>query len=259
MWPFKPRCPVNPQEKKWIEHSIKRLIQEFGFDTLRNVEVILPLPQYFPDPYRGTHICVRKLVHRVCQYMHIDPKRIHVEVYRENRDDELFQALPTGQRSHNGPAGLYMGSNDSGSTTIAIEASKLSDPMGLVGAIAHELGHVRLLGEYRVSPDEPDHEMLTDLTTVFFGLGIFTANTAFRFSQWQTSDKHVWQTSQQGYLSEPMYGYAFACFAWMREEYNPAWAKKLKLNVRTYLKHSLQHLEKTGDTELTRPVDIKFI
>ena len=58
------------------------------------------------------------------------------------------------------------------------------DPARAVAVIAHELAHVLLLGNGYLGGHEKDHEELTDLLTVFSGLGIFTANAAFQFKQW---------------------------------------------------------------------------
>lgn len=60
---------------------------------------------------------------------------------------------------------------------VRVDESGLDHPMGLVGTIAHELAHVLLLGESRIPADSYDNELLTDLTVVFHGLGIFLANT----------------------------------------------------------------------------------
>ncbi len=46
----------------------------------------------------------------------------------------------------------------------------------LVGTMAHELAHLKLMGERRVTGDEYDNELLTDLTAVFHGFGIFLGN-----------------------------------------------------------------------------------
>ena len=43
--------------------------------------------------------------------------------------------------------------------------------------IAHELAHVRLLGERWIMLKVFDNELLTDLTVVHFGMGIFLAKT----------------------------------------------------------------------------------
>ncbi len=81
---------------------------------------------------------------------------------------------------------------------VAIEASNLGDPMALVGTIAHELAQCRLLGEKRITSEAVDHESLTDLTTVFFGMGIFNANSSFRFSQWTRGNSYGWGASKFG-------------------------------------------------------------
>ena len=68
-----------------------------------------------------------------------------------------------------GASGHYIKRRDK--FVISLESSQLTDPMSLVATVAHELGHVRLLGEARIHGGFEDHEPLTDLLTVFFGLG----------------------------------------------------------------------------------------
>ncbi len=122
--------------------------------------------------------------------------------------------------------------------------------MSLVATIAHELGHVILLGENRIPPDYEYHEQLTYLLTVYYGLGLFTANSAFKFSQWEAGGRAGWQTQRLGYLSEEMFGYALALFAWVRAEDKPAWRTHLKGNIRPYLNDALAYLAKTADCSL---------
>jgi hypothetical protein len=115
--------------------------------------------------------------------------------------------------------------------------------------MAHELAHVHLLGDGRITHDEQDHEPLTDLTTVFLGLGIFTANSVVHESRWSADGWSGWRIGRQGYLSEPMYGYAFALFAWARGETKPPWQNHLRLNVRSVFKDSLRYLQDTSDCD----------
>jgi hypothetical protein len=103
-----------------------------------------------------------------------------------------------------------------------------------------------------VSASFEDHEPLTDLLTVFLGLGVFTGNAVFSFRQWTDAFSQGWQTERRGYMSEEMFGYALALFAWVRGEQHPAWSKHLEGNVRDYFKGGLKYLEKTGDTLLQR-------
>jgi len=63
---------------------------------------------------------------------------------------------------------------------IHLAPALAADPVALVEIYAHEAGHELLLGSGRVSfARRPGRESLTDLLTVFYGLGIFTANAAY--------------------------------------------------------------------------------
>ena len=236
-----------------MEKSMLWLTKQFGKKTLQEVEVILPEKEYFPDPFSKSQSGVAKVVERVCGYMRVNPKKIRAEIYSETaRHPPEAAALPGGRPAESKvSAGRYIGSDETGGKAIiAIEKRKLDDPIALVATVAHELGHVRLLGERRLTGEEPDHEPLTDLTAIFFGLGIFIANAAFEFGQWQHSLSYGWSASRHGYLNEPMYGYALACFAWLRGEYEPDWNRYLDPNPRKYFKNGLRHLDETRETTL---------
>ncbi|MGH9942601.1 MAG: hypothetical protein ACRD9R_09645 [Pyrinomonadaceae bacterium] len=244
---FTPKCPVAPDEKSWLDESMLWLLDEFGADTLRNAVVVLPTEEFFPDPYSGEEEDVWLLVSRVCGYMGVDPDRLELELYADE-ECELRRNLPSHEGQHGGAVGHYQ--KRRGKFVIAIEYSQVSDPVSLVATVAHELGHVLLLGGGRASAGWEDHEALTDLLTVFLGMGVFTGNTAFRFSQWTDAFSQGWQAERLGYMTEEMFGYALALFARGRAERGPAWAKYLEGNVGAYFKSSCKYLEKTGDTPL---------
>jgi len=135
---------------------------------------------------------------------------------------------------------------------VAVNRSQLKNPTALVATIAHELGHVILLGGNKISRDHEGHEYLTDLITVFLGLGIFTANSAFQFSQWQSHSHQGWSTTRLGYMSEEMFGYSLAAYAWMRAEMQPEWSNLLAMNVGHYFKGGLKYLSNEGQTALVQ-------
>jgi hypothetical protein len=240
---FRPKCPVPPEEKDWIERRMCWLGAEFGWQRLREAPVVLPTPEFFPDPYAGTEEDVRTLFDRICGYMGIPPDGIELGFYSEEEPELGEQFRLQGRRS--GTAGLYRGG---GRTRIDLEVSRLNDPISVVATLAHELGHVHLLGHGRISRDAEDHEPLTDLLTVFLGMGVFTANAYLRESRWQGVQYSGWSLSRQGYLLAPAYGYAFALFAWIRGELKPSWAGHLRLDVRAPFAQGLRYLVKTGDT-----------
>jgi len=121
--------------------------------------------------------------------------------------------------------------------------------------MAHELGHVILLGGNLLDPQTPDHEPMTDLLTVFLGLGIFTANSAARFLQYQNDTHYGWSMKRLGYLPEEVYGYALAKFASERGD-DAKWVRHLSTNVRTYYKRSQAYLRRNAPPAITaEPID----
>ena len=249
MFWFSPKCPVESEDKIWIEESMLWLIEEFGRDTLRNATVILPSGEFFPDPFSGEEGDVRALADRVCGYMGVKPERVRLNFFTDE-DAALRRRVPAGEHSYCGAAGHYR--KRRGDYVISIESSQAGDPTGLVATIAHELGHARLLGEGRVHPGREDHEPLTDLLTIFLGMGVFTGNAVFSFRQWTDAFTQGWQTERRGYMTEEMFGYALGLFAWARGERTPGWSKYLEGNVSAYFRQGCKYLEKTGDTVLER-------
>ena len=246
---FAPKCPVEAEDKAWIEESMLWLIEEFGADTLLNAAVVLPTDEFFPDEFSGDEDDVPALVNRVCAYMNVDPERVELDIFTDH-PASAARELPASEGSYNGALGHYR--KRRGKFVVSLESSQIRDPTCAIATIAHELGHVRLLGEDRVSTNDEDHETLTDLLTVFLGMGVFTANSVFSFSQWTDAYSQGWEAQRRGYMTEEMFGYGLAAFAWLRGETNPAWAKYLEGNVSAYFKSGHKYLEKTGDTLLKR-------
>jgi hypothetical protein len=94
--------------------------------------------------------------------------------------------------------------------------------------------------------DAYDNELLTDLTVVFFGLGVFLANTP---RNWDSQYKKWPGTNlnKPEYMTRPMFGYALAHLAWFRGEEKPGWAKYLHWNARPDFKESLRFLFQKRD------------
>jgi hypothetical protein len=72
-------------------------------------------------------------------------------------------------------------------------------------------------------------------------LGIFSANAAFEYSREVRGAYGYARTSRLGYLTEPMYGYGLARYAWLRGEADPGWARYVDTNPRTFLKLGLRY------------------
>jgi hypothetical protein len=242
-WLFPPSCPCDAAAKAWVEERLEWLAEEFDDHAFNGRRIVLPTREFFPDPYDGSPDTVRTLLDRVCGFMDVVPELVELRFITNAGGLELVNEF--GDAIPSGAAGTYE-ETDAG-TLVTLDTGELSEPMGLVGTIAHELGHAKLLGEGRVMSDEYDHELLTDLTTIHFGLGIFLANTP---RNWMGQNTRWPGTTlvKPEYMTPPMFGWALAHLAWFRGEENPTWAAHLKFDTRGELKQGLRYLFKTGDS-----------
>lgn len=246
-------CPVTEKQRTWIEHEMLWLADQFGRQIAQG-ELAVPGPAFYPEDYRPTPEAIRELVRRVETVMGVDPDRITVELFDGGQRASSEPKRHFDKRRAVGHY-RYRGSDE----YIDIDVTQADDPAVLTAIIAHELAHARLLGEGRCSPDLPRHEELTDLTTVFLGMGIFVANASITFKPttrgWsaeplgELSERALlgsgdFSYSHLGYLQEPEYAYAFACLCGLRREQDPAWAVHLDPTLRVLLRRSLAYFKK---------------
>lgn len=241
-WLFPPKCPCDPAAKAWIERRLEWLGGQFDNHAFNGQPVVLPTAEFFPAPYDGSDETVRNLLDQVCGYMGVAPELIRLEIVAYSGAPWLVndrgQYLPHA-------AGTYEEGEEQ--FLIRIDKSALGDPMELVGTMAHELSHVRLLGEGRIDYEIYDNELLTDLTVVFLGMGIFLANLPrnwdSHYSTWPDSSLR-----KPEYMSPPMFGYALGHLAWFQEERRPPWARHLHWNAWPDFKESSRFLFETGNS-----------
>ncbi len=234
---FGRRCPVPERERVWIEESLDWLTGQFGQELLRR-PVLLPDDPRFPRPYRDRPQDVRRVVDTLFGHLEVERAAVDVELEQDDpAEQELLRHLPRAARHSAGAAGHYRRAAD-GRPRITLTGELTADPVALVAVLAHELGHHRLLGEGRIAAGRRDGEPLTDLLTVFFGAGHYNANAAFRFTQ----DAHGWRRSALGYLTQPMFGYALARYAWLRGEPDAGWTGLLDTNLRGYFRAGTRYL-----------------
>ena len=228
---FSVKCPVDTYEKTWTEWRMRWLADQFGIDRLLRAQVLLPTKEFFPDPYRGTVEDAQRLLDRLSGFLAVDARHIRLEVCHDVQ-------LP-------GAAGHY----DRGEqTVIRIAQSQLADQLRLIATLAHELAHELLLAGGRLTADVADHEWVTDLLPIFFGVGVFAANATVSESYGHSGQLSWWTVGKHGYLPARVFGYAFALFAFMRGEHDPEWASYLRLDASSALREGLRYLRKTNDS-----------
>lgn len=237
---FQPKLPVTPEQQQWIDTSFLRLASLLGKNRLLQATAIVPTDEHFPDHYDKSENALHRMFHRVATQMQVNPDEVDLTLF-ENEHDLTRELVPFYSGQSSGAAGLYHHDADS-RPHISISHTQLKDPMSLVATLSHEISHIILLRPGLVGRDDLHMEPLTDLLTVFLGFGIFTANSAFRFRQFDHYDKQGWSAKRLGYLSEQQFGYALARFAFEREEQKPAWSRHLASNISPHMKRSLDWL-----------------
>src|SRR5215469_9466347 len=243
-WWSRPICPCDSAAKAWIEERLQWLSEQFDDSAFSGLPVVLPTREFFPDAYDGSKPAVRRMLNRVCRFMDVDPERVVLKLVSEV--GKVYLVNETGHYLPSGAAGTYRRVGES--FEISIDRSELDNPANLVGTMAHELAHSRLMGENRIEADAYDKELLTDLTVVFMGLGIFVANSPRAYQSQMTTWPGTTLRKPE-YMSLPMYAYALAHLAWFREERRPAWARHLNWHARPEFKQALRFLLETGDSE----------
>jgi len=258
---FGPKLLITEDDRQWVNGGFERLEKLLGRERMLQAKVVLPTAEDFPDFYDKTPATAEILFERVCAYMSVGRGQVEFEVFRDETE-ELREILPYWRNHAGGCAGLYThhdGEQEPAGShqrrmIVAVRSTQLQDPMALVATLAHELGHVILLGGGLMDAKTPDHEPMTDLLTVFLGMGIFTANSSARFLQFQDERRQGWSMQRLGYLPEEMFGYALAKFAKERGEDRPEWVRHLSTNVRSYYKRSRNYLKNELPAPAPEPI-----
>ena len=235
---FKPTCPVDAETKAWIERRLDWLTQEFGIRRLVSHETMLPTPDFLPVNYDCTEDGIAELMRIVADHMDVDHSSLDLNFYEDNAIGLDGAVSPAS-------AGLYF--EKDGRHQVWLEVNCLDDPGGVVATLAHEIGHVSLLGQKRIEPDADDHEELTDLLVVFCGLGIFSANASLQETNMHGTGYSAWSVGKRGYLSMHAIGYALTLYTLARGEDRPQWRRYLRPDAKAYVSRGIRYVTKTRD------------
>lgn len=239
---FKPKCPCDIASKVWVEYRLRWLSERFSSSAFEGGPIILPTRAFFPDRYDGSEGSAQRLMARVCGYMGVDPGDIDLRIV--DHGNRLHLVNESGE-ALGGAAGTFEHGHSRFKVTVDRDEPSRQDD--LIGTMAHELAHVRLLGGGLLTGSEFDHELVTDLTTVHFGLGLFLANSPrdwmSGYTQWPES-----RLRKPEYMNRPMFGWSLALLAHFRSESRPPWLEHLSRHARAEVERGLRYLDETRDS-----------
>jgi hypothetical protein len=230
----------------WILDTFDWLLLETGgWQPFDETPLVLPTDEFFPVSGQSHELATR-LLEAVKKHAGMEEWDCRLVAQAEAPDDrEMFGRIPMQSAGARGPAGTFSFNPRSQKVKITYSPRLLAKPMQLVATLAHELSHY-LIGTAS-EPPPGGVEMLepaTDIGAVFIGHGIFAANAAFHYQQYQDGNMHGWEYSRQGYLDEQALAYALGVFIRLKGLDGKAATRHLKDNPRAYLRDALKDLDR---------------
>lgn len=242
---FGPRLPIDRDELEFQLATFKWLIGQFG--PVGGRPLILPTREHFPLSGARGEAGAREIFDlvRTAAGMADWPCEL-----RAGKSDVPVEAGNAHLLRHEGapaPCGTFRVVEGLGGRhgLISYNPGRERDPPGLAATFAHELGHYLMATAAGTPPGGWElHELHTDLTAVYLGFGIFLANSARNFSQFQSAGEIGWSSRTQGYLSEGALVTATAIFQRL--------AARAPIDAAPYLKDYLRRDLKRADRALQK-------
>ncbi|MBN2535949.1 MAG: hypothetical protein JXB88_23925 [Spirochaetales bacterium] len=232
---FKSRhLPVDDEAGEWVENTGMMIFRLFGLNYLKAKPIIYPDMIFSGMEYKGREADVDFLVFQISHIMDIHAGSIRIEYTSGEAHEKVLNNFSFAPTSFSGTAGTYNEEAEGFQVVykISLKRTLLKRPAHLIAVIIHELSHLKLEGERRIY--ETDEE-LTDLLSVFFGLGIFSANAVMPVT---SSDG----LSKLGYLTPSLYGYALALWVLYKDADDKKIIPFLTSTVKDVFKKSVRYI-----------------
>lgn len=191
--------PVGPlppqQEQLWLIDQLALLVAHAGERPLIRAPIRRPTIDDFPDPWTGNLTSLRRLCLRLLSYAEVIGPEVSVEAAEPQPQRRSVPLSPPGPAPGTGasqiagiePDGrirwrrgepIWFQDLHEGTLRFGYDPSApLHGDIQLVGAVAREVARAWRQLHALVHPDPTTEARLTDLTTVFLGFGLCTANS----------------------------------------------------------------------------------
>lgn len=199
---FKPKPPIDEDEFEWLLACYAWFVREFGgIEQLRASQLVLPNARFFPASRLDGHDRAEELFGLVKHYANMGDWPCDLVGTVDPSQQRISMGPTIEQIADTDPLGTF--SYQDGQCRITYRSDELSRPQSLVAVLAHELAHYLMHSTESAPPGGRElEEHATDLAAVFLGFGVFLANSARSFEQFQSVSIQGWQSRNQGYLSE---------------------------------------------------------
>ena len=247
---FGPRLPIDEEELEWQLATFKWLCEEFG--PLEEGPLVLPTPAWFPPSPRQGHGRAEDLFGHVKAAAGMEEWPCELQAGAGERPVHVGTGLLLKHEGASPPCGTFAVADEAGGTKVVITYNPdlVADPTAMIATFAHELAHYLMSTAASAPPGGWElHELHTDLAAVAMGFGIFLANSARSFSQFQGGGEAGWSTRSQGYLGEQALVTALA----LRERIAGRDALAASPFLKPYLQSDLRRADKALSKRIPDP------
>lgn len=243
----KPVCPVNAEQKSFVESSYQWLIDQFG--PVEGRSVIIPDQLNIPQ-VESLEVLIQKLLKFCCQRMEISPDLIHLEFYQiGNTNSHLEGGVQFD--SHYSLGEYNHWNEETGKFEIQINTNSFKTLEQGICNLVHQLSYVKLIGEDRIKAEDKSLEFLAELTVIYFGFGIFQANSSLVHNAWGVGEWYMgWRISRNGSLPLEMAAHALAVHAYLQGEQDPKWVSQLGVSSKKMTERAIAYLFHPEDAKV---------
>ncbi|MEX1363856.1 MAG: hypothetical protein AB1Z98_12060 [Nannocystaceae bacterium] len=157
-----------PEARAYLLQQLAELVRVKGAGPLLRAPLLEPREEFFPDPWAGGEPSVRRLARRLLLYAGIEDYPVGVTVIDE------------GTAIAAGTSGVSFEGLRKGQLEFAVQAAALRDPMVVVPAMARAVAEAFRRVHGLATGDDAPRQRLVDVTAVYLGFGLLTANAALR-------------------------------------------------------------------------------
>lgn len=131
---------------------------------------------------------------------------------------------------------------------ILLNPNEQVNPEAMINRIACHISRRFLASMDTTELEHADLTDLSELMTVYFGLGVFGANMALQTTQYTHGEWHYWQHQKYTDSAARHFGVALAYMSWIRNDPEEKLARALRPDARVPFQRALKYLQRTNDS-----------
>lgn len=190
----------EPGRRVWLLAALSELLRRAPWQHFVAAPIVLPRPAYFPERWSPDVRGVRRLIRRLLRFADLGLTP-HVELFegRPPHIDSLGMRLGVSASSKGAP-GVFFGTRG-GVAHFGADAGMLGDPASVTATLAYEVARAFRDHHDLQDPDPGTEEQLAELTAVYLGFGVLTANAAANAATRPRTRDRPWTTLRPGGLT----------------------------------------------------------